>query len=77
MARWLAIMALLSLGSGCAVKMSSGQRPVYDLTEYETYDQPLNADVSAGFSDAVRIERVAVEKPARRSFSTASGRAVR
>ncbi|NUP11475.1 MAG: hypothetical protein HOW73_35970 [Polyangiaceae bacterium] len=40
MARWLALMALVSLVSGCAVKVSNGAQPNYDLTDYETYDQP-------------------------------------
>ena len=51
MARWLALMAIIAVGSGCAVKVPTGAVPQYDYTEYETYDQPLNADVSLGFGN--------------------------
>ena len=40
MARWLALMALLSLVAGCTVKVPNGAQPNYDYTDYETYDQP-------------------------------------
>jgi hypothetical protein len=52
MTRWLALMAIVALGSGCALKVPTAVQPHYDYTEYETYDQPLNADVSLGFGSA-------------------------
>lgn len=40
MVRWLAIVALLSLVSGCTIKVSNGAQPNYDYTDYQVYDQP-------------------------------------
>ena len=40
MARWLALMAIVAVSSGCSLKYSTGMQPNYDLTDYETYDQP-------------------------------------
>jgi len=75
MARWLALMAFVAVGSGCALKVPTGAVPQYDYTEYETYDQPLNADVNLGFANmrlAATVsdgERAPELKTARRAVS--------
>lgn len=43
MARCLAVFAVLSLLSGCAIKVPNGAQANYDYTDYETYDQPHGA----------------------------------
>jgi hypothetical protein len=43
MARWLALMAIITVGSGCTLKVPSGMQPNYDLTDYETYDQQIGS----------------------------------